>query len=84
MNLEELRSQIEEVDQEMMKLFIKRMNISKQIGLYKKEHHLAIFDAKREEELIEKYVLKLNEPSLSLLYKEFIIEIMKLSKEVQK
>jgi monofunctional chorismate mutase len=84
MNLEELRSQIEEVDQEMMKLFIKRMNISKQIGQYKKEHHLAIFDAKREEELIEKYVLKLNEPSLSLLYKEFIIKIMKLSKEVQK
>lgn len=63
MDLKELRNKINEIDNEILSLYLKRMNISKQIGQYKKEHNLPIYDSKREEELINNLLNKtVNEP----------------------
>ena len=84
MNLETLRKQIEAIDLEMMQLFLKRMDISKQIGLYKKDHHLPILDQKREDELILNYTSQLKDKTYTSSYVSFIKHIMHLSKEAQK
>ncbi len=84
MKLEALRKEIEAVDKEMLELFIKRMDISYQIGSYKKEHHLPVFDEKREKALLEKQRELLDNEVLWPLYKEFLKEVMRLSKEFQK
>ena len=84
MKLDALRKEIEAIDKEMLELFIKRMDISYQIGSYKKEHHLPIFDEKREKTLLEKQRDLLDNEVLWPLYKEFLKEVMRLSKEFQK
>lgn len=84
MKLNDLRKQIEEVDQKMLELFLKRMDISAEIGAYKKEHQLPILDEMREHELLEKQKALLNNDTLWPLYRKFLIEVMKLSKEYQK
>jgi chorismate mutase len=77
MKLDVLRKEIEDIDKEMLELFVKRMDISYQIGSYKKEHHLPIFDEKREKALLDNEVLW-------PLYKDFLKEVMRLSKAFQK
>jgi len=84
MNLDELRVEIDQIDTEMMELFKKRMHVSSLIGQYKKEHQLPVFDAKREIELLEKRKQALQDTALWPLYKDFIQEVMRLSKVYQK
>ena len=50
MELKDLRSEIDKVDDEMVKLFTKRMEISAQIAACKKEKNLPIFVPARERE----------------------------------
>ena len=71
MDLKELRNKINEIDEELLSLYLKRMDISKQIGQYKKEHNLPIYDSKREEELINYLLNKINNNEL----KEQILQI---------
>ncbi len=53
MELEELRSQIDQIDGEIVRLFKQRMWISQQIGGYKKSHDLPVFVPEREAEKLE-------------------------------
>ncbi len=84
MNLEELRKAIDAVDQEMMELFKKRMELSYMIGEYKKNNHLQILDQHREDEMLTNRRNALDDESLWSYYEAFIKEMMKLSKEYQK
>ena len=42
MDLNQLRSEIDQIDQSLVELFVRRMNISSAIADYKKEHNLPI------------------------------------------
>jgi chorismate mutase/prephenate dehydratase len=48
----ELRGSIDQVDEEIVALFERRMKITKEIGDYKREHNLAIYDAGREQSIV--------------------------------
>ena len=48
MDINELRTQIDYIDDQLVKLFVQRMEVSVQIGSYKKENNLPIFDPTRE------------------------------------
>lgn len=50
MNLNELRLEIDKIDDQLVRLFVQRMEVSAQIADYKKEHHLPIFMPDREAE----------------------------------
>lgn len=50
MELDELRREINSCDGELIKLMIKRQEISEKIGALKKEKGMPVFDGKREEE----------------------------------
>ena len=51
--LQDARTQINEIDKEMAALFERRMQAARVIAEYKKERGLQIYDAKRERALIE-------------------------------
>lgn len=53
MDITQLRREIDSVDQQLIPLFTRRMEISEQIADYKKEHGLSIFDPIREREKLK-------------------------------
>lgn len=51
-NLNELRAQIDKLDDQLLDLLVRRMRVSRDIGQYKKEHDMPILQAQRYEELL--------------------------------
>lgn len=54
MELKELREQIDQIDRELVPLFIKRMNVSAGVAEYKRENNMRVLDPSRERALLEK------------------------------
>lgn len=52
--IRQLRSQIDEIDNELMDLLAKRMRVCREIGVYKKEHNMTVLQANRYNEILEK------------------------------
>ena len=52
MDLQEARSSISRIDEELTSLFVKRMELSKEIAAYKKDNHMSVFDRSREREVV--------------------------------
>ena len=50
MDLQELRKQIDKIDDQLVSLFVERMRIAAAIGYYKKEHGLPVSVPGREAE----------------------------------
>lgn len=50
--LDDLRGQLDILDTELTTLFVRRQSISRRIGAYKREHHLPVQDAGREEQVL--------------------------------
>lgn len=63
--LEELRVQIDKIDDQLVDIFEKRMKIADQIGQYKKDHNLAILQTKRWDEILTKRRLQGDKKGLS-------------------
>lgn len=53
-NLSELRRQIDDIDEHLLELLAKRMRVSCEIGVYKKEHNMPILQSPRYSEILEK------------------------------
>ena len=53
MNLIDYRTKIDEIDNQILRLFMERMDISLQIARYKMENDLPILDASREQEKLD-------------------------------
>jgi len=82
MDLDEMRKEIDDIDSQLAKLINKRMKLSKDIGEFKKEKGLAVFDAKREEELKNKNIQYVDE-CFKKDYLEILELILKTSKNLQ-
>lgn len=82
-NLNDFRIKIQEIDQEIINLFIKRMNISKQIGKFKNENNMPIEVKEREDELIKLYQENFPDDSIWPYFQRLFKEILTLSKEIQ-
>lgn len=52
--LEEMRAQIDRLDNSLIHLLVERMQISRKIGAYKKAHNLTIVQAKRYDEILKR------------------------------
>ena len=53
MQLSDYRQQIDDIDAEILSLFVRRMECAAAIGLYKKEHALPLTDRARERDIID-------------------------------
>ncbi len=54
MDLKELRVEIDKIDEELVRLFTARMNVSAQVAEYKRQNNLPIFHPGREREILQK------------------------------
>jgi len=86
MNLKELellRKEIDDIDEQLVRLFEKRMELAVKIGAIKKKMDMAVLDSRREEEVIEKAIDRLKDKKLSEELELFFRNIMDLSKKIQ-
>lgn len=81
MELNEIRHEIDSIDEQLIKLFKQRMNCAKEVGLYKKEHCLPILNEQRENEILDEIKEKGGEygAAAQLLFSN----IMELSRSLQ-
>ncbi len=82
LNLEEIRKEINGINDEMLKLFIKRMELSAHVSRYKKANGLPTLDRKREEAILQNVVDSTPEQYRPYAL-EFFKEMMKLSRDYQ-
>ena len=54
MTIEELRKEIDRIDNEMIRLYSERMETARKIGQYKRENHLPVTDTQREREVLNR------------------------------
>ncbi len=63
-DLKRLRKEIDEIDENLVRLLERRMDIARQVGEYKEANGLPVLDRKREDEIIQSRVNMLSDPSL--------------------
>lgn len=81
--LEQLRNEIDSIDKQLVSLLEQRLDVSKKVGAYKRDHHMEIFVPEREKEVIERRTEQTKNP----LYRTYIAElfegIMQVSRRLQ-
>lgn len=82
--IDEARSKINAIDKQMIALFKQRIEAVMDVLKYKKEHNLAVFDDKREVELIKKNLTILNDAELEKYYLTFFQGVLESSKDYQR
>lgn len=80
-DLSEIRKEINEIDEQLIRLFIQRMDCARDVGYYKKEKGIPVLNEGRENEILDKVAEKGGEygASARLLYSN----IMELSRALQ-
>lgn len=73
-NINVLRKQIDEIDEQLLTILAKRMRISKEIGTYKKEHNMPILQSGRYNDILEN---RAKQGAALSLGHDFVTEIMK-------
>lgn len=64
-DLEVLRSEIDSIDNQILQLLSNRMNVSKNIGILKKNNNVTVFQANRWNEILQKTIQKGKKHQLS-------------------
>ena len=82
--LEEARKIINEIDKEMISLYIKRMQAVRMVAEYKLENGLPVLDSSRESALKAKNLVELDDKELEKYYLEFFDGVLESSKDFQK
>jgi len=82
MNLDEVRVKINDINDQMLELFKERMELSKDVAAAKKEMNKAIYDAKRERDILDK-VTRDAGPDLDLYARRFFEALFSLSRTYQ-
>ncbi len=82
MDLLELRSKINEIDDRFIDLFVQRMETSAKIGAYKRQNGINIYDPRREQEILDhlsERAGRLYAPYVQALYRD----VFDLSRQLQ-
>ena len=83
-SLEELRAEIDGIDDEMRRLFIKRMETVRQIHAYKKSAGAEVYDPARERQMLEKNEALVEDEELRPYYACFLMNNTALSRQYQR
>lgn len=82
MNLDKARSQINGINDEMLKLFLERMELSSHVAKAKAQMGKAIFDAKRERDILDKITTQAG-PDMDIYARRFFENLFSLSRTFQ-
>lgn len=81
-DLTSLRSEIDKIDNQILELFKRRMEINVGVAEYKQSHNMPIFQAGRENQIIDK--VKQNSPeNLQSGVESLFLQIMDIGKSIQ-
>lgn len=83
MDMKEAREQLDQIDTALAKLFIQRMDITREIAAYKREHGLPIEDKKREAQVIAEHSSQIPDEIMRSYYVQFQQNMMDVSKRWQ-
>ena len=83
LDLGEIRTRIDNIDKELVRLLEERMVIVEDVIEYKAANNMKIFDAKREEEVIKKNTDRVKEKKFEKYIEKMLNDIMSVSKEYQ-
>ena len=56
MELQDIRARIDGVDEQILRLFLERMDLSEQVAAYKREHNLPVLNKTREREILARVI----------------------------
>jgi chorismate mutase len=73
-NLNELRRQIDQIDDELLIILAKRMRVSQEIGRYKKEHNMPVLQTSRYDAILEKRLKEAKEIGLGTSFVHTVLE----------
>lgn len=73
-DLTDLRRQIDEIDKEILEALAKRMRISEEMGVFKKEHNVSILQSTRYDEILAKRVAMGESLGMSTEFMRVIVE----------
>jgi chorismate mutase / prephenate dehydratase len=82
-NLDHLRQQINEIDDALVSLFKKRMEIVYRVAEYKIEHSAKVLDKAREEQIKSKHLSNIEDKDLRDELNEFLEDLMCISRKAQ-
>lgn len=82
MDLNDIRKEIDAIDDRLVRLFTQRMALSAQVAAYKKEHQLPIFVPAREQEKLADVAEKAG-PDIAGYTQELYAAIFELSRSYQ-
>ena len=82
--LEICRDLIDSIDNQIIELYVKRMEIVKEITKLKIENDLPVLDQNREKIMLEKNLEKIKDDEFKKYYKSVLEGFLKASKEMQK
>lgn len=82
-SLEEIRKEINHINIQMLELFEKRMELSKEVAIIKSEEHIEVLNKEREKEILNQIKAVISSKDLELYAGEFFEGLMKLSREYQ-
>ena len=82
MEIRDYREEIDRIDDELLILFKERMEVSRQIAFYKKEHGLPAMDAAREKEKLA-YINGKVDDELDIYAQKLFETIFEISRSYQ-
>lgn len=82
MDLSNIRQQIDEIDNQILDMFLKRMELCTNVAEYKRKNNLPVFQGKREQEILERMSSRAPE-NISNGAKLLFTNIMDISKCLQ-
>ena len=82
--LEIYRDLIDSIDNQIIELYVKRMEIVKEITKLKIDNNLPVLDQNREKIMLEKNLEKIKDDEFKKYYKSVLEGFLKASKEMQK
>lgn len=83
-SLDEIRNKIDAIDAQMRVLFEQRMDCIQAVAEYKFSNHGNIFDQSREEKMLEKNLIQLQNKDYGKEYERFLQQLLDSSKDYQK
>ncbi len=83
-DISEIRTEIDEIDEQLTSLFERRMTVSEEVAAYKRANGLPTLNSAREKEVIAKNIARLKNKEFAPYTEKLYTCLMDLSKDYQK
>lgn len=83
LDLNEIRHEIDAIDQQIVECFEKRMNIILKVAEYKAQNNMPVLDSAREAQVISNNIARLHNKDYAASLEAVLQELMRVSRTMQ-